>query len=209
MCELMYFQITLLCEQLITHIIITLFVHWHFLAVYSVQTELYASQKYGQCQQHNSKYLFRTLSWQIIYYAHHMSHCIRSYNSAAWMTYYRPQLKGWSPLCMHSCAFRLPCCVKSPQCMHSCAFRLSCCVNNLLHTSQVNGCSPLCVCVDVPSDDAAMGMIYYTHWSCILASHQTDYSALQMLYYNIRTIHVMYGFVFKQNILLRDQRELH
>jgi len=33
--------------------------------------------------------------------------------------------------------------------MRWCAFRLPCCVNNLLHTLQVNGCSPLCVCVDV------------------------------------------------------------
>ena len=39
-----------------------------------------------------------------------------------------------------------------------------------------------CVCVDVPSDYCAVWMTYYTHWSYILASHQNNYSAPQMLY---------------------------
>ena len=103
------------------------------------------------------------------------------------------QVNRCSPLCVCWCAFRLPWCVKdllhtshingcSPLCVCWCAFRLPCCVNDLSHTSQVNRCSPLCVCVDVPSDYCAVWMTYYTHWSYILASHQNNYSAPQMLY---------------------------
>jgi len=72
------------------------------------------------------------------------------------------------------------------------SFRLPCSVNDLLHTSQVNRCSPLCVCW-CPSDYPAVWMNYYTHHRstdalhCVCADVPSDYPDVWRTYYTHHT----------------------
>ena len=162
---------------------------------------LYASQEYGWCLQHNSKYLFRT--WQIIYYAHHMLHGIPSYNPAAWMTPYTDHNKMDDLLYVYIHVHEITLLYErlithfTGKWMMSSMFTLVCLQITLL-------CKQLITYITVKSMISTL---------CMLMCRQTDYSSPRMIYrihdFNIRTIHTMCGFVFKRNILLRDQRELN